>query len=469
MADSLGRAVREAVEVPVAAEKVLEYIQELCTHSKPLNFVELKYELNEVIWWGAEPGSPEAEDQMRQRLRIQGWALQELENIMPEPNHGLCRLQIVLTALLIASPSDKAAMDVVPQEMAHPPLLDGLEMLLRYTATGVQCHRYHAGDRLWSERVQAASRREDYRELGSLIRHLEMELSPDFSLAVMLLAKFSPDRLARHIEERQDVFFSVAVRGALAEDSLKFALSVNDITFKFVCASPLADAQIANAPEGSVDAICELLLQVAKTEFWYAWLLDFARYPKAESVAERAISEALTQLTAAHWAVFVSAVELWAYTWTAEPIANILVPFFHNLGGEKSVEMWRLAFERWNKWDYGCDEKDNHLSAPSACSFDFPVAMYYALLPLEEAQAEECRLLEEIATVEQKWFADFSALVTYRNRLSSRLRLVRHGFTIRNFLPGVANPLPPRIEAESEFAEIRYQFFDVSTPRRSRG
>lgn len=469
MADSLGRAVSEAVEIPAAAAKALEYIQELCAHSKPFNSVELKDELNEMMWWGTEPGSPEAEEQMRQRLRIQGWALQELENLMPEPPHGLYRLQIVLTTLLIASPSDKGATDVVPQEMARPPLLDGLEMLLRYTATGVQRHRYHAGDHLWSEGVQAASRRGDYRELGSLIRHLEMELSPDFRLAVMLLTKFAPDRLARHIEERQDVFFSVAVRGALAEDALRFALSVNDITFKFVCASPLADVQIANAPEGSVDAIRELLCQVAQTEFWYAWLLDFARYPKADSVAERALSEALMQLTAAHWAAFVSAVELWAYTWTAGPVANILVPFFHNLGCEKSADMWRLAFERWNKWDYGRDEKDKHLSAPSACSFDFPVAMYYALLPLEEVQAEEGRLLEEIATVEQKWFADFSALVTYRNRLSSRLRLVRHGFAIRNFPPGGANPLPPRIEAESEFAEIRYQFFDVSTPRRRGG
>lgn len=128
--------------------------------------------------------------------------------------------------------------------------------------------------------------------------------------------------------------------------------------------------------------------------------------------------------------------------------------------------MWRLAFERWNKWDYGRDEKNKYLSAPSVCSFDFPVAMYYALLPLDEAQAEEARLLEGIATVEQKWFTDLSQLMTYRNRLSSRLRLVQHGFAIRNPPPGGANALPPCIEPDSEYAEVRYQFFDVSAPRR---
>jgi hypothetical protein len=128
--------------------------------------------------------------------------------------------------------------------------------------------------------------------------------------------------------------------------------------------------------------------------------------------------------------------------------------------------MWRLAFARWDKWDYCSDDRDKHLFAPSACSFDFPVVMYYTLLPLDEAQAEMTKLLEGIAAVEQKWFANFSELVTYRNRLSSRLRLVQHSFTIRNPPPGGINSLPPCIEPDNEFSEVRYRFFDVSAPRR---
>ncbi len=142
------------------------------------------------------------------------------------------------------------------------------------------------------------------------------------------------------------------------------------------------------------------------------------------------------------------------------------LPFLNALGEEKSADMWRLAFERWDGWDYGRHEEDKHLTAPAACSFDFPVAIYYALLPLEETEAEKKRLQEGIATVEQKWFAEFSDLVTYRNRLSSRLRLVQHGLAIRNPPPGGATPLPPPVEPDSEFAEFRYRFFDVSSLQR---
>lgn len=466
MGDSLDQAGRETFETPVAAARALECIEELYSQSKPFNTEELKDELNETLWWGTESGSPEAEEQVQKRVRALGWALHELAVWGPEHPHALYRLQIILTTLLMSSPSDREAVEVVPLRMAHQPLLDGLVMLLELMHTGIQSHRHHFSEHQWQEETQAAGRNGDYSKLGHLIRHLSMEPSPDVRLAAMLVWRFAPDRLARHIDERQDVFFSVAIRDILTNDAPEFALSVNDVTFKFICASPLADVEFADTQEGSVDTVCELLLQVAQTDRWYAWLLDFARYPKVGTVAEKALSTALHQLTVAHWSDFVDAVELWTYAGTAGPVANILVPFHQGLGDEKSAEMWRLAFERWNKWDYGHDEKNNHLSAPSVCSFDFPVSMYYALLPLDEAQAEEARLQEGIATVEQKWFTDLSELVTCRNRLSSRLRLVQHSFTIRNPPPVGANALPPCIEPDSEFSEVRYRFYDVSAPQR---
>lgn len=466
MGDSSERAVNMAVEMPTASARALARMPELYAQSKPLNIVALKDELDEELWWGTESGSPEAEEQARQRLGAQGWALQELEALAPEPPHGLYHLQIVLTTWLISSPSDREAVDVLPQGFARLPLLDGLVILLKDTVMGIQNHRHRIDDHRWREDTQAAGRSGDYRKLGMLIRHLNMELSPDIRLAVMLLAKFAPDRLARHIEERHDVLFSVGVRDALADDAPRFALSVSDVTFKFVCTSQLANAGTASAPEGAVEVVRELLLQVAQTDLWRAWIFDFAQYPQADNVAEKALSEALTQLTAAHWADFVDAVELWTHAGTAGPVANILIPFLEAVGKERSAAMWRLAFARWDKWDYCSDDRDKHLFAPSACSFDFPVAMYYTLLPLDEAQAEMTKLLEGIAAVEQKWFTNFSELVTYRNRLSSRLRLVQHSFTIRNPPPGGTNSLPPCIEPDNKFSEVRYRFFDVSAPRR---
>lgn len=466
MSNSFNHAERATFEMPALAAQALERIPELYAQEKPFNASELKNSFNETLWWGTESGSPEAEEQTQKRVQALGWALQELDAWGAEHPYAIYRLQIVLTTLLMSSPSDKEAAEAVPLQMAHKPLLDDLVTLVVSMQTSIQSHRHHLTEHLWQEEAQAAGRTGDYSKLAQLIRHLWMEPAPDIRLAIMLLWRFAPERLARHIDERQDVFFSVAVRDVLTDEALKFALSVNDITFKFICATPLAEVEVAHTPEGSAEIMRDLLLQVAQTDRWYPWLLEFARYPKAGTVAEKVLSQALMQLTAAHWSAFVDAVELWTHAGTAWPVANILVPFLHSLGSEKSADMWQFAFERWNKWDYGSDEKNKHLSAPSVCSFDFPVAMYYALLPLEEALAEETRLLEGIATIEQNWFPDLSELVTYRNRLSSRLRLVQHSFAIRNPPSGGANALPPCIEPDSEFAKVRYRFFDVSAPMR---
>lgn len=463
MNNSLDRAVSHTVDVPTVVARMLASIPELYAQSNPFNETQLNYELHKAFWWGTEPGSPEQEEQTRQRLRTQCWALQELEALIPEPSHEQYHLQIVLTTLLISSNSSKEAAEAAPSQTAGSPLIESLVLLLSAMNTEALSRRDRFGDQLQQEEILAAGRRGDYRQLGNRIRHMDIELPSASCLAVMLLTRFAPEKLALHIEHRKDVFFSAAVRNTLAGDAPQFALLVNDVTFKFVCASMLGDMLVSNAPEGSVDTIRKLLLQVARTDSWQEWLLDFARYPHPDTVTEKALSEALLHLTPTHWSAFVDAVELWTHAATAGPVANILVPFLHALGNEKSADMWRFAFERWNKWDYGRDDRTKHLLAPSICSFDFPVAMYYSLLPLDDIQAEKARLLECIGTVEQKWFTDLSHLVSYRNRLFSRLRLVQHGLTIRDSSPGRASPLPPPVKPDSEFAKIRYRFYDASS------
>ena len=85
------------------------------------------------------------------------------------------------------------------------------------------------------------------------------------------------------------------------------------------------------------------------------------------------------------------------------------------------------------------------------------LAAHYATLPIEEVVAEESRLLAAIASIEQGWFTGFSSLVSQRNRLSSRLRLVQHGLRIRRAGENEqVDALPPPIEPEGEFSRVRY-------------
>ena len=448
-------------EIPAAAARALVRIQNIDVQSEPFNLGDLRDDLNETLWHGHEPGSPPADEQNLQRLSAKDWALQELALITPGSLQGPYRLQIALTTLAISSASDAEALDAVTQEMISHPLLDGLESILGATDPDTQSGYGSRGCTQSRQEAQTLCRGHQYRLLESLIRHQPIFFTSEVRLAVMLLRRFAPQRLARFIEKRQDIFFSIGIRDVLAADAASFALSVSDLSFKFICAASLTDIEETSAPSGSVEDLYHLLLQVAKTDHWRAWISGLVHYPRVGTVAEKAIPKALVELGAVHWADFLDSIELWTYPGTVEPVANILTAFQGAVKGEESSEMWRLAFLRWDEWDYGQHE-GKHLHAPAVCSFDYPVAMYYACLPLDEAQSERDRLLEGIASVEQKWFTDVSALVTYRNCLSSRLRLVLHGLSIRGQLAATA--LPPAIEPESDFLAVRYRYFDVNSP-----
>ncbi|MFW0890127.1 UNVERIFIED_CONTAM: hypothetical protein MKS84_25960 [Pseudomonas sp. JL1] len=452
-------------EIPAAAARALELIQSIDAQSEPFTLSALRSALDETLRHGHVPGSPEAYEQNLKRLIAKDWALQELASITPESLHGFHRLQIVLTTLAISSESDAEAFTAVTQEIIKQPLLDGLESILEVVGVTRSCYRDRDYPGLYEE-AQALCHNHQYRLLGSLLRHQPIFFASEVRLTVMLLRKFAPERLARCIEKRHDVFFSIGVRDVLADDAVSYALLVSDLAFKFLCASSLVNVEEASVPRSSAEDLCRLLIQAAESGHWRDFIFGLVQYPHKGTVAEKVLPKALAELSATRWADFLDAIELWTYAGTVEPVTNIFTAVHHALGSAKSAEMWYLAFLRWDKWDYGHDESDKHLHAPAVCSFDYPVAMYYACLPLDEVEYEQARLLEDIASVEQKWFTDLSALLTYRNRLSSRLRLVEHGLAIRSQLTSTA--LPPSIEPESKFLAVRYRYFDVNNPSKRR-
>ena len=171
------------------------------------------------------------------------------------------------------------------------------------------------------------------------------------------------------------------------------------------------------------------------------------------------MAEALTQLGEPQWRDFIFALALSKSRGSAEAVADILTHVARKLGSAKAQPIWLMAFERWNAWDYGRGEEHFHLSSPQICAFDFPVAMYYALMPRAERDALELELQHAIVHVEQQWFSSESELCTERNRLASRLRLVRHGSALA---AGDADALPPPVQPDSEYAEVRYRYHDVN-------
>lgn len=449
----------QLVNMPEAVSTALEDSHGTLLAASPSEVKAFNRALNRLLWHGAESGTPE--EQALHRIHAQQWALRQLEVLPLEPDQSLSPVRIVLTTLYIASTSASEAAKIVPQALAHTHFMQSLVTLVEESSPDISMISRHQSQQEWRDALQTADRDANYHRLGQLIRHQEVDIAPDACVAILLLTKFAPAEVSRLIQEKRDVLFSLAVQRLLGPQSVQLALSVNDVTFKYLSVCSLANCPVAQVPEATVADIATLHAQVAQTERWRGWILDFARYPHEGTVTEMALPIALAQLNATHWAAFIDAVELWTLPSTANAVARLLVPFIQAMGAEESREMWRLAFMRWDNWDYALREAGTGLTAPSTCSFDFPVAVYYASLPECEIKAEIERLQVEIACVEQTWFPDKNSLLNERNRLSSRVRLVQHALTLLHPPSDGAQALPPTINPESEFADFRYQFYDV--------
>ena len=447
------------VEMPAAVQDILQKLPSHAAQSLPLNTIALEKQIAEQFsTWGTLYSVKTLDLEQAERwVNALRWVLQELRSWTPEVAQPWLRLQVLLAALA-AFDAVNAGVDAVFQKFTATPLPEGLHRLLEHAEA--QHVRSHAVDNSWWDEVQAAGRGGDHERLETLTRRLDVCLQPDTRLAIYLLWRIQPDLLAGLINQKQDAVLSYAVCKVLADSAPKFALNVDDVTFKFFSVAAVADMQPGHAPSGAVDVFCELLLQVAGSHHWRSWLQAYYKHPNGNTVSEEALSKSLGRLKARHWADFVSAVQLWAHRGTAGPVANILIPFYQTVGDPGAREMWLLAFERWDPWDYGRGERENYMFAPAACSFDFPVAMYYAHLLPEEVKTEEARLIEAIASVEQKWFSSESDLITHRNRLLSRLRLVRHGQALSS---GATEALPPPVQSDGEYTALRYRYFDVNS------
>jgi hypothetical protein len=290
----------------------------------------------------------------------------------------------------------------------------------------------------------------------------------DIWTALFLLWKLEPAELAYILNTRDSIILSMMVCMVLDAHAPLFALQVENVAFKFISLSWLKRREGTSPPIfDPLEVLEQLLLQVATTPHWKGWLHAMYEYPDSASGESRTLAEVLTKLAEPQWRDFIFALAPSTSQGSAQAVADILTHVVDKLGSLTTQPIWSAAFECWNAWDYGTGEGHFFLSSPRVCAFDFPVSMYYACMSTVARDALEQELTYAIVHVEQQWFTSESDLCSERNRLASRLRLIRHGSTLA---AGGTAVLPPPVQPDSEYAEVRYRYHDISAvPTRTMG
>lgn len=386
------------------------------------------------------------------------WLLRALHNWNSSEADSLNKLRALLGSVT-ALDANLAGLSSVAAQTASSQLTAGLQRLIESTDAGLRFN-----DRRFPEfrqQIDSLASSGNLERLGFMVPHMNFFPTPDFRAAVVFIYNADPAALARLIEKRNDVLFSLMICSTLETQAVALATRVNNHIFKFVSVANFWQDHSADQLQSSHSTLQVLLLQVAQSATnWAAWMRALFKYPGNNSPLDSALSTVLQQLSQKHWLAFFQALSLGYSHRAAAPVANIIIPFTNSASSGEKTLIWAAAYQVWFDWNYGQHESNSAMFAPATCALDFPVAMYYASLPSNECLAEESSLLEAIETVEQKWFNSVTDLITERNRLKSRLRLVQHGIELAN---GSHQALPPPIQPDADiYGRTRYHYHDVN-------
>lgn len=407
---------------------------------------------NQLVFHSRQPRWDEREAW----VQVVRWLLKSLLAADVSTKGSARRLQALLTALGTLDVGNEG-LSAVSRHFAGSHVLTSIFSMLQ--TLEIVPNGLDDWSKKWLRELPGEVKAGNFKMLQNAQRAIQPLFRSDVCTSVFLLWKLEPIAFARLINSRSSILFDLLVCRVLDANAPVFAQQVESVTFKFVSLSWF-DRMERICPEvNSFDVLKQILLQVAKTRYWKGWLQATYEHPSARSGHSRALVEALAQLAEPQWKDFIFALALSTSRGSAEAVAGILTQVADKLGSAKARPIWLVAFERWNAWDYGSSEERFHLSSPQICAFDFPVAMYYSHVPAAERDALERELQDAILHVEQRWFSSESALCSERNRLASRLRLVRHGSVLA---AGNADALPAPVRPDSEYAEVRYRYYDVN-------
>ncbi|AJX72177.1 hypothetical protein [Burkholderia pseudomallei] len=346
-------------------------------------------------------------------------------------------------------------------QLENDALVYGLYHLIRQTEVGSYL-RGHDRTPNAEQEIKVAALQRNYLKISHILPHIMPEAHPVLWAAVRLLWRLDPAKLAEALTIKNSVYLALLVQFTLNDDFPALALRVPVMWLKYASIDHMENAhRRGSSNQNWAELLHQLLLQAADTPVWSAWMDATLRAPQSGSLMCIALPKALASLQLHHWDAVLSAVHLSFSMRSAEPMASMMAALAQEVGETAVSSMWSMCFDRWNHWDYGKNEPQTYLFAPAACAFDFPVAMHYAKMSSHERNAVEAALTLAVETIEQQWFDSATDLVTERNRLLSRLRLVVHGRMLAN---GETNLLPPAIQPPDAYTRVRYRYYDTQSP-----
>lgn len=397
-----------------------------------------------------------------------GWTVKALADWDPHQDRSGLRIEAALASVAAWNAYGGFWEAVRPRLQGRHLTIAALEIVLRGRAL-----QTHVPDNapIWEREhlsaMQEAERARDWVDLRERARAFERLPHPDLGAqqATLALALLDWPRLIGLANRSESWLHSHLLMMPLPlADALRLAVGSGNGYARFAALERVAYREVRDLRPQEAAALRNLLIVLAKdTNDWPRWLAICNRYPVRHPHMQAALGHALARSDGPALQAYVESISL--DTSDSDTRANVtycLSVFRVRAGVARRLALWRVAFERWQTWDFARNEGQN-LTSLARSALDYGAVGWLIegrpqmlLADLERSFANDLRSLD------MRWHASLSTATSDFFRLVSRHQILAHA-TRRSaidtdWLPGSYIDLPAA--ANEEFIQRRYQWND---------
>jgi hypothetical protein len=453
--DQLAKAVRDAAQdgEVIAPSDLIDAIAKLEKPLQALQDTDQAFEVFEAFdkefgfvrfSFTDSRAAPNTQIQPTDQLRYASllrWLVQELHRLRQADDERHDKLVAVFVVAQMCDSGD-GLWDLLPDDIGeNVDLLNYLKGLIASFAITFNS-RPAAQVPIWEgEAVEAFKRADAEDDWVAIINGWKLfHRQPFFPntlqmQSVRLLYRYSFARLLDGLSKLSQTPVAMQLAVALTVEK-RFRLAVAGDNPRIQIAALYRTLTDERGPQPFTDSdrtlLTELLLKVANdSPRWAAWMKVFVGYPAINLPLGRALAKMPDPAIAS----YVDSIRLYPKQIKIDPVrrsvAECLREFRTHATPERRKALWTSAHGRWLQWDFNRSDSNQHLTAISWSDLDYAL-VGYASECIDEAGRETAlnSIRAELQTLEDRWHASFTDILSDWHRLLSRFQPYGHACSL---------------------------------------
>jgi hypothetical protein len=438
--------IAEPLQLVTALSTIDQSIVALSDNDRANSFFAALFDEFGFLQWAMQSPAPLQPSEHDRWTGLIRWVFREISGWSRDRDSAD---RIIAAIFVIAQASHTEFWSWVPVEILNNnEWIERLKSIVRsfgfnFTARKGQATPIWEGEAV--EKFDAADRAGDWATIGSRLHLFERQLfwSVPLTQSVRGLHACGMFYLRDALSALAQSLVAIEVSKALpTSQSLTLALNSDNPHLQFGCVYQIFSGK-GRGDQLATDALAPataLLRKVADDNpRWAQWMKVFNAYPVRFPALQVPLGQALAEVSSSAAEAYVNSIVL-----TAVPagqnssrtfVTECLRAFRQTASGERRSWLWRCAHERWSEWNFGAKNHGTHLLGLNWSELDYPSMMFAReCLDDEGRELATHQIVNQLRTIELRWFESSTDAVTEWNRLLSRYQA--YSSTVQSLITG---------------------------------